>query len=163
MSAAEHLPTDDVTEVHSNIASDDWAATRGMQLDIPTLAATRWNPDTSIESGPCSTGVSSTCGDNSWHGGMQGVRWQVRARALGGQRFGGPGQSGGSMLSAFANPLSILNATHAGNTGRLLLVQRPASRRSRPLPATGGSTSGWRHENKQAVPEPGDFYDPSCA
>ena len=31
-------------------ASDDWAATRGMQLDIPTLAATRWNPDTSIES-----------------------------------------------------------------------------------------------------------------
>ena len=50
MSAAEHLPTDDVTEVHSNIASDDWAATRGMQLDIPTLAATRWNPDTSIES-----------------------------------------------------------------------------------------------------------------
>ena len=49
-SAAEHLPTDDVAEVHSNIASDDWATSRGMLLDIPTLAATRWSPDASIES-----------------------------------------------------------------------------------------------------------------
>ena len=71
--------------------------------------------------------VSSTCGGNSWHGGMQGVRWQARVSVLRGQHFGGPGQSGGSMLSAFANPLSILNAANAGNTGKLLLVQRPAS------------------------------------
>ena len=41
MSAAEHLPTDDVAEVYFNIASDDWATSRGMLLDIPTLAATR--------------------------------------------------------------------------------------------------------------------------
>ena len=50
MSAAEHLPTDDVAEVHSSIASDDWATSRGMLLDIPTLAATRWSPDASVES-----------------------------------------------------------------------------------------------------------------
>ncbi len=83
---------------------------------------------------------------------MQGVHWQARASALGGEHVGGPGQSGGSMLSAFANPLSILNATHAGTTGKLQAI----ARNWRGAPQAG-------HASKQPVPEPGDFYYPSCA
>lgn len=49
MSAAEHLPTDDIESINSNIASDDWAVSRGLELDIPTLAATQWSPDSCIE------------------------------------------------------------------------------------------------------------------
>lgn len=96
MSAAEHLPTDDVTDVHSNIASDDWAATRGMQLDIPTLAATRWNPDTSIES-EALLAVSSVHAPKRslQHGRLVDLWWQFVAWWDAGSALAGEGKCPG--------------------------------------------------------------------
>ena len=94
MSAAEHLPTDDVAEVHSNIASDDWATSRGMLLDIPTLAATRWSPDASIES-EALLAVSSTHAPKRslQHGRLVDLWWQFVAWwDAGNELAGGEGQ-----------------------------------------------------------------------
>ena len=94
MSAAEHLPTDDVAEVHFNIASDDWATSRGMLLDIPTLAATRWSPDASIESESLLAVFSTHAPKQSLqHGHLVDLWWQFVAwRDAGHELASGEGQ-----------------------------------------------------------------------